>query len=1000
MGGDVGRMPDMRGKFYVFAVLWLACWHAAQAQIQLISNGDFDAGTSAPWQVGGPDAVEVQFEPGYASMGSANGAEQLLFQTITCPTNLIGATLSFQYYVSSSNPYGDDELIAGISDINNDAFLDNFGTNYSADTTTNFAYATTNFITYRGSNLLSSYAGQTINVVFAVDTDPTYGYLTSFYINDVSLLAYTTADIPANDNFTNAEVFTSDDLTNEVTTICASREQNEPDIAGNRGGHSVWWSWTAPDFGTVTIKTAGSDFNTLLGVYTGTALSNLVVVTNSDGYKLSSGVAAVKFKVSQGTTYQITLDGYDGQTGEAVFAFAFVSDATPPTVAIKSPAAGADLTSSTVLVEGTASDAFGLAAVEYQLENAHGSNAWQLAAGTTNWSATVTNLIPGTNTVRVKAIDVSSNVSTIVSRVFNYFLSVPLTLTKVGEGAVSGATNGQLLHVGYPYKLTATAASGFKFVGWTGDYTTNTATLSFIVTTNVSLTANFVETAKPILSITAPKANERESNSTFTVTGKASDLVSVASVQYELNTNGWMELATNVNTANGFTNWNVNVNLNPGTNTIKAFAINQAGIHSATNSVSFIYVLSAPFTVRIIGQGKISPDYTSATLEISNNYTLTATAATGYVFSNWVASTGAESSSPVLKFSMASNLSYTLNFIPNPFTHAVGAYQGLFYNRNEVAQAGSGFFSAQVTGSGSFTAKFQQGNASYPVSGQFSLTGAWSTNALKTWGDTAISLQLDLTNGAVLDGDLTNANAAWSAELDANRAVYASANPAPQAGKKYTLILPGTNLATQPGGNGFGSVTVATGGSVTFSGTLGDGTAVTPSGTESAQGQWPFYISLYSGRGMMMGWLTFTNEPDRDIDGQLYWFKPSMPATTLYPAGFTNELEVAGSEYSYVKNVPVLGLTNGYVLLEGGGLAQSISNQFFLESSSIVSGSNKLVLTMTTSTGLFKGAAPTTNAAGKAASISFSGAVLQKQTNGFGLFLNGAQSGGVSIAPQ
>jgi hypothetical protein len=324
----------------------------------------------------------------------------------------------------------------------------------------------------------------------------------------------------------------------------------------------------------------------------------------------------------------------------------------------------------------------------------------------------------------------------------------------------------------------------------------------------------------------------------------------------------------------------------------------------------------------------------------------------------------------------------------------VGAYEGLFYDTstNGVAEDSSGFFSAQVNANGSFTAKFLQGSKTYPVSGQFSLTGYWFTNALKTWDNTAISLQLDLTSGADLEGGLTNAG--WTAELGANRAIYSSANHAPQAGKKYTLILPASaNSSTQPGGNGFGSVTVSASGSVTFAGTLGDGTKVTPSATESGQGQWPFYISLYSGNGMILGWLTFTNEPDRDIDGTLYWFKPSKPVTALYPAGFTNQMEVVGSEYSYTKDVPVLDLTNGYVWLEDGGLTQSISNQFALSSNNIVTGSNKLKMTLTTTTGLFQGA--TTNATGK--SVSFSGAVLQKQNIGYGQFLNAPQSGSVTV---
>ncbi len=430
-----------------------------------------------------------------------------------------------------------------------------------------------------------------------------------------------------------------------------------------------------------------------------------------------------------------------------------------------------------------------------------------------------------------------------------------------------------MIHLGYPYALTAHPAPGFVFKGWTGGLSTNTATLSFTAESSLNVTANFLDVEKPTLSITAPKPGERWSNSVFTSMGKASDNAAVASVWLQVNTEAW---TTNVNTGNGWTNWNVSVMLNPGTNTIRAFAEDATGNISLTNSVNFIYVLSAPVIVQTNGLGTVKPNYNGALLEISNTYTMTATPATGYVFSNWTAVGGAViTNKSTLKFTMESNLDFIANFVSNFSTNAAGTYQGLFYDSGGVIPANSGFFSAQVANTGSFTAKFQQGKTTFPVSGQFSLTGGWSTNALKVWDNTAISLQLDLTGGNVLEGGLTNVT--WMAELGANRAVFSAAHPSPQAGK-YTLVLPpGTNSA--PGGNGFGAMTVSAAGNVTFTGTLGDGTKVTPSANESEKGQWPVYVSLDSGSGMLLGWLAFTNEPGQDIDGLLYWFRPAAPAS-------------------------------------------------------------------------------------------------------------------------
>jgi hypothetical protein len=476
----------------------------------------------------------------------------------------------------------------------------------------------------------------------------------------------------------------------------------------------------------------------------------------------------------------------------------------------------------------------------------------------------------------------------------------------------------------------------------------------------------------------------------------AKDNLGVASVWVQANGGAW---TSSVNTANGFTNWNVNVGLNPGANTIRAYAKDAAGNISTTNGINFTYILSAPVVVQIVGSGKLNPNYNGDLLQISNTYSMTATALSGYVFSNWTTTFGAViTNGPTLKFVMQSNLDFVANFVPNPFLAAAGTYQGLFFDTNGVTQAGSGFFSAQVTTAGSFTASFKQGSASHAISGKFSPAGEWSTNAVKTWGNTAVALKLDLPAGNTISGGLTNA--AWSAQLQSDRAVFSKNNPSPQAGK-YTVVLPGVppefESATQPGGSGFGTVVVTSVGGVTVSGTLGDSTKITATANESAQGQAPLYVSLYGGNGMLMGWLTFTNEQDRDIDGALNWFKPAQASSAVYKAGFTNRDQViVGSAYTFSSGNRVVNLTDGDVVLGGAGLSQSISNQFTLAPNNVVTGTGKLHLTFTTGTGLFQGT--TTNAQGK--TVSFSGAVLQKQTNGFGQFVNGAETGSASILSQ
>jgi len=121
---------------------------------------------------------------------------------------------------------------------------------------------------------------------------------------------------PTNDNFVNRTVLTGASLTATASSLRATKEAGEPNHAGNAGGKSVWFTWTAPTSGTVTIDTAGSNFDTLLAVYTGTSVSALTAVASNDD-SLSGGTTTSKvtFQVTAGTVYQIAVDGYDGVWG-------------------------------------------------------------------------------------------------------------------------------------------------------------------------------------------------------------------------------------------------------------------------------------------------------------------------------------------------------------------------------------------------------------------------------------------------------------------------------------------------------------------------------------------------------------------------------------------------------------------------------------------------------------------------------------------------------------
>jgi hypothetical protein len=117
---------------------------------------------------------------------------------------------------------------------------------------------------------------------------------------------------PANDLFASAIALTGASGTADGTTVGATKEAGEPSHAGNAGGASVWYRWTAPADATVTIETAGSSFDTLLAVYRGTAVNALTQVAANDDVSSSVRTSRLTFAATAGTTYLIAVDGYKG----------------------------------------------------------------------------------------------------------------------------------------------------------------------------------------------------------------------------------------------------------------------------------------------------------------------------------------------------------------------------------------------------------------------------------------------------------------------------------------------------------------------------------------------------------------------------------------------------------------------------------------------------------------------------------------------------------------
>jgi hypothetical protein len=481
----------MKNRAVLLVAIGVLLGRVAFGATQLISNGGFESGTNG-WQYSAPlttvpivnNAAQAHGGSIFLELGNVGGVvNEAVSQTILVPTNTLLAQFSYFWGSSIGNdPAGADQFEAAVVNSQGTTLM---GQQSSANS--GYQQAVFN---------LTAYAGQTIQIGFVVlAPNAGIGVQTFFAVDDVSLLAFSSNDIPVNDNFANATVLTTTtNISVLATNILATKEPGEPKHAGATGGHSVWWQWTAPSNGVVVINTDNSTFNTVLAVYTGTSVSNLTQIAANDDESTAQGqfTSQVRFQVLAGTQYKIAVDGKNGATGVVQLNLNFSADTKPPTVTISSPKSGSKLTVPSVFIQGKATDNLGVARVQYRLENAAGTTDYQDADGTNTWSATVTNLIPGPNTIRVKATDISGNDSAGVTTTVSFVVTSTITVTTTGGGTVTPNLNGLVLDVGNTFTMTAKPSAGQVFSNWVGDVTSTSATLTFMMQSNMVLQANFV----------------------------------------------------------------------------------------------------------------------------------------------------------------------------------------------------------------------------------------------------------------------------------------------------------------------------------------------------------------------------------------------------------------------------------------------------------------------------------------------------------------------------
>ena len=141
---------------------------------------------------------------------------------------------------------------------------------------------------------------------------------------------------PANDNFANREHLVGTDVRAQADNRGATVEADEPEHRpGTKNERTVWWTWTAPDTGRVTLDTLGDVSGigyTQLVVYVGNSLDSLLPITRGLNYTKNYQLT---FPVEGGRSYQIVSAGgasNSGSYGQTGFNLHFTKTNLPPPI--------------------------------------------------------------------------------------------------------------------------------------------------------------------------------------------------------------------------------------------------------------------------------------------------------------------------------------------------------------------------------------------------------------------------------------------------------------------------------------------------------------------------------------------------------------------------------------------------------------------------------------------------------------------------------------------
>ncbi len=365
--------------------------------------------------------------------------------------------------------------------------------------------------------------------------------------------------------------------------------------------------------------------------------------------------------------------------------------------------------------------------------------------------------------------------------------------------------------------------------------------------------------------------------------------------------------------------WSASLPLSPGANTVLIRTVDAMGQRGqpVSRSVTYLRPSSGALQLAALGNGTFTAGLAGKNLNLNMPYKVTATAAAGMIFKEWLKNGVSVSRNATLNFTMEEGLKLEPVFIANPFPAVAGTFNGLAGNGTETDMGaffvGNGFATLTTTATGTFTGSLRLEGQALPLTGKFDGYGE-TTLLLKRVGKSpvAVALKLDLNAPGKVSGSVTPAGGTALA-FTALPGVFTGVKPNihPLNLARYTIILPAPDAAL---GHGYATMVVDVKGLSKIVGKLADGTTFTTSArmVDSGDGNWvvPVHIPFYTGfGGMLLGEVVVPKaEPaaTADVVGSLGWLRPANAKATLFPAGFLKTLAPQGERYRLMSGLSLL----------------------------------------------------------------------------------------------